>query len=57
MTALLNSPKRAGFIRLGQDELITYRVDLRRKLGSKVASGMWGTLEKRLEERQTRRKK
>ncbi len=49
---------QAGWlIRLGQDELITYRVDLRRKPGSKVASSMWGTLEKRLQERQSRREK
>ncbi|MCB8942491.1 MAG: hypothetical protein H6658_01825 [Ardenticatenaceae bacterium] len=47
---------QAGWlIRMGQDELITYRVDLRRKSGSQVASGMWGALEKRMQARKSDR--
>jgi len=46
----------AGWIiRMGQDELITFRVNLRRKSGSQVAQDMWGSLAKRLKERQASR--
>jgi hypothetical protein len=37
-------------IRLGQDETITYRVNLRRKAGSGLGGAIWARLESRLEQ-------
>ncbi len=55
--ALIQLTEAGWLIRMGQAELITYRVDLRRKPGSKVSTNMWGTLEERLQAQQTKRKK
>lgn len=55
--SLTQLTQNGWLIRMGQDELITYRVDLRRKPGSKIASGMWNTLEKRLKEQQNKQEK
>ncbi len=54
-TTLAELTQAGWIIRMGQDELVTYRVDLRRKPGSRVAQGMWGSLEERLKERQSKR--
>ena len=40
-------------IRLGQDETITYRVNLRRKAGSGLGGAIWARLESRLEQNKT----
>ncbi len=55
-TTLTQLTEASWLICMGQDELVTYRVDLRRKPGSQVAQGMWGMLEKRLKSQQAKRK-
>jgi hypothetical protein len=40
----------AWLIRMGQDETITYRVNLRRKAGSGLGGAIWARLESRLEQ-------
>jgi hypothetical protein len=40
-------------IRLGQDETVTYRVNLRRKAGSGLGGAIWARLESRLEQNKT----
>ncbi len=55
-TTLTELTEAGWVICMGQDELVTYRVDLRRKPGSQVAQDMWGSLEERLKARQKKRK-
>ncbi len=55
-TTLTELTQVGWIIRMGQNELVTYRVDLRHKPGSQVTQGMWGSLEKRLKARQAKRK-
>ena len=45
----LNALSTQGWlIRIGQGEKAIYKVNLRRKAGSKLASGVWNTLDERL---------
>jgi hypothetical protein len=46
--ALENLTKQSWLIRLGQGDLVTYKVNLKRKGPSTLASGIWATLEDRL---------
>lgn len=46
--ALDTLTKQSWLIRLGQDELITYKVNLKRKGPSSLASGIWATLEDKM---------
>ena len=47
--------KANWLLRMGQDQLITYRVNLQHKPGSKVAADIWFALEDRLKETRTRK--
>jgi hypothetical protein len=38
-------------IRLGVEDLVTYKVNLRRKAGSSLAQGIWAALDSRLEKK------
>jgi hypothetical protein len=38
-------------IRLGVDELVTYKVNLRRKAGSTLAQGIWSALDSKMEKK------
>jgi hypothetical protein len=46
--SLDNLTKQSWLIRLGQGELITYKVNLKRKGPSSLSSGIWATLEDRM---------
>lgn len=46
--ALDNLTKQSWLIRLGQEDVITYKVNLKRKGPSSLASGIWATLEDRM---------
>lgn len=46
--ALENLSKQSWLIQLGQGELITYKVNLKRKGPSSLASGIWATLDSKL---------
>ena len=48
--ALENLRSQSWLIRLGQDELITYKVNLRRKRGSSLGGGIWDALDSRLKQ-------
>jgi hypothetical protein len=43
--------REGWLIRLGIEELITYKVNLRRKAGSSLAQGIWSALDARLEKK------
>lgn len=49
-SALSVLTQESWLIRMGQDEAITYRVNLRRKAGSGLAGAIWGRLESRMEQ-------
>lgn len=42
---------QSWLIRLGQDELITYKVNLRRKRGSTLSGGIWDALDSRIKKK------
>jgi hypothetical protein len=46
--ALDSLTKQSWLIALGQEELVTYRVNLRRKGPSSLAAGIWATLDDRM---------
>lgn len=46
--ALDNLTKQSWLIRLGQGDVSTYKVNLKRKGPSSLASGIWATLEDRM---------
>ena len=46
--ALDNLTKQSWLIRLGQGDVITYKVNLKRKGPSSLASGIWATLDDRM---------
>lgn len=46
--ALVSLTKQGWLIKLGQDEKITYKVNLKRKGPSSLASGIWATLEDKM---------
>jgi len=46
--ALDNLTKQSWLIQLGQDTVSTYKVNLKRKGPSSLASGIWATLEDRM---------
>jgi hypothetical protein len=46
--ALDSLTKQSWLIKLGQDDLVTYRVNLKRKGPSSLASGIWATLEDKM---------
>ncbi|MFZ0544272.1 MAG: hypothetical protein WAM60_02455 [Candidatus Promineifilaceae bacterium] len=49
LTEALDSLTHQGWlIRLGQDELVTYKVNLKRRSPSSLSSGIWATLESRM---------
>jgi hypothetical protein len=48
--ALNTLTAESWLIRLGQDETVTYRVNLRRKAGSGLGGAIWARLESRLEQ-------
>lgn len=49
LTEALNSlAQQSWLVKLGQDELITYKVNLRRKGPSSLASGIWATLDSKM---------
>ncbi|MEM7331766.1 MAG: hypothetical protein AAF490_06720 [Chloroflexota bacterium] len=54
---LIQLTQDGWLIRMGQDTLSTYRVNLSHKPGSQVGSGMWGALNKRLKEQKDNRTK
>ena len=43
--------EKAWLIRLGQEEVTTYRVNLRRKSGSRLASSIWERLDRQIDAR------
>ena len=45
--ALDNLTKQSWLIKVGQGEVVSYKVNLKRKSGSTLASGIWDALEKR----------
>lgn len=46
--ALNSLTSQSWLVKLGQDELITYKVNLRRKGPSSLASGIWATLDDKM---------
>lgn len=40
--------KQGWLIRLGVEDLVTYRVNLRRKAGSKLTEGIWSALDNKM---------
>lgn len=49
LTEALNSlASQSWLVKLGQDEMITYKVNLRRKGPSSLASGIWATLDDKM---------
>lgn len=46
--ALDSLTKQSWLIKLGQDDLVTYKVNLKRKGPSSLASGIWATLEDKM---------
>jgi hypothetical protein len=46
--ALDSLTSQSWLVKLGQDDLITYKVNLRRKGPSSLASGIWATLDDKL---------
>lgn len=46
--ALESLTKQSWLIELGQEELITYKVNLRRKGPSSLSAGIWATLDDRM---------
>ena len=48
--ALNTLTAESWLIRLGQDDTVTYRVNLRRKAGSGLGGAIWARLESRLEQ-------
>jgi hypothetical protein len=55
--ALKTLTKQGWLIQLGEKEKISYRVNLRRKAGSKLGDTVWGALDQKLEQRMEERKK
>ena len=49
--ALETLTRQAWLIRLGEGEKAIYKVNLRRKAGSTLASGVWNTLDAKLKDR------
>ena len=46
--ALENLTKQSWLLRVGQGEIVTYKVNLKRKGPSSLASGIWATLEDKM---------
>ena len=46
--ALDSLTKQSWLIKLGQDDVVTYKVNLKRKGPSSLASGIWATLEDKM---------
>jgi hypothetical protein len=46
--ALDNLTKQSWLIKLGQEDLTTYKVNLKRKGPSSLSSGIWATLEDKM---------
>ena len=46
--ALESLTKQSWLIKLGQDDVVTYKVNLKRKGPSSLASGIWATLEDKM---------
>ncbi len=46
--ALENLTKQSWLIKMGQSDIITYKVNLKRKGPSSLASGIWATLEDKM---------
>ncbi len=46
--ALATLSSQLWLIRRGEDALVTYQVNLRRKAGSKIAAGIWSVLDERI---------
>jgi hypothetical protein len=46
--ALANLTKQSWLIKLGQEDLTTYKVNLKRKGPSSLSSGIWATLEDKM---------
>lgn len=51
--ALATLSQQQWLIRRGEDELVTYKVNLRRKAGSTLAQGIWAALNNRIVESKT----
>ena len=49
--ALATLTRQAWLIRLGEGQKAIYKVNLRRKSGSNLASGVWNTLDARLKDK------
>lgn len=48
--AIATLTKQGWLIRFGEEQLITYRVNLRRKSGSTLGPGLWTSLRAKIEE-------
>lgn len=49
--ALATLTKQGWLIQLGMDSVITYKVNLRRKAGSGLTSGIWSALDSRMKDK------
>jgi hypothetical protein len=50
--ALASLTQQGWLIKLGVDALVTYKVNLRRKAGSGLTSGIWSALDSRMKEKE-----
>ena len=49
--ALLTLTRQMWLIRRGEGEQVNYQVNLRRKAGSKLAQGIWGSLDSKINQK------